>query len=65
MPYSKRELFSSLGTLPEKITTGLAGEGRDIWGDTLRPTDIGMRFSSDAVTVRNLLGSYPIVRWLG
>jgi hypothetical protein len=61
--YGKRELFSSLGKLPEEITTGLAGEGRDIWGDTLRPTDIGMRFSSDAMTVQNLHGSYPIVRW--
>lgn len=61
--YGKRELFSSLAVLPDTLTTGLAGEGRDVWGDTLRPADIGMRFSSDAIAERHLFGSYPIVRW--
>lgn len=63
LPYSRQELISSVGKLPEEITAGLTGEGRVIWGDTLRSTDIGMRFSSDAITVRDLYGSYPIVRW--
>ena len=62
-PYGRRELFSGLDSLAGQIAGGLAGEGKDIWGDTLRPNDAGMRFSSDAQTVRNLYGSYAIVRW--
>jgi len=45
------------------MTEGLSGGGRDIYLSTLTQTDIGMRYSSDATTVRNLVGSYPIVRW--
>ena len=65
-PHPSRQIHrfqALLGKLPEEITTGVTEDVRVIWGDTLRSTDIGMRFSSDALTVRDLYGSYPIVRW--
>ena len=61
--YGKTEHFTSRWRLLAPMTAGLSGEGRDIYLSTLTPADIGMRYTHDAVAVRHLLGSYPIVRW--
>jgi hypothetical protein len=62
--YGKTEHFTSWWTVPQPMTEGLSGAGRDIYLSTLTPTDLGMRFSSDTVAVRHLIGSYPIVWWM-
>lgn len=61
--YGKTEHFTSWSTVPQPMTEGLSGGGRDIYLSTLTPNDLGMRYSSDAMVVRDLFGSYPIVRW--
>ena len=56
--YGKTEHFTSWHTLPHPMTEGLSGGGRDIYLSTLTPTDLGMRYSSDAMTVRNLSSGF-------
>jgi hypothetical protein len=61
--YGRTEHFTSWSTIPQLMTEGLSGGGRDIYLSTLTPYDLGMRYSNDATVVRHLIGSYPIVRW--
>jgi len=62
MQYDKQEHFSGLRGLPEELSNYIADEP-DIRLTTLTPTDVGLRFSHDAIAKRNLHGAYPIVRW--
>ena len=41
----------------------MTGPERNLSPTTLTPADAGLRFSEDARTVRDLAGSYPIIRW--
>ncbi len=61
--YGKTEHFTSWWHLPQPMIDRVHGAVRDIYVSTLTPADLGMRFSSDAITVRNLVGSYPVIRW--
>jgi hypothetical protein len=68
MPYGRTEHFSSWWNLAGdirggSIMDGVTGAGRNLSPTTLTPADAGLRFSEDARTVRDLAGSYPIIRW--
>jgi hypothetical protein len=62
LQYGKREHFSPLRGLADELSSNIDDEP-DVRLSTLTPTDCGMRFSHDAIAVKNLFGSYPIVRW--
>jgi len=63
LAYGKTEHFSSWWTLRGEVTAGVTGPERNLSPTTLTPADAGLRFSEDARTVRDLAGSYPIIRW--
>jgi hypothetical protein len=61
--YDKTEHFSSYFQLPEPLLDGLEGPERDVRLSIITPSDLGLRFTHDAMAIRNIQGSYPIVRW--
>jgi hypothetical protein len=61
--YGRTEHFSSWWNFASTIMEGVTGPERNLSPTTLTPADAGLRFSEDARTVRNLAGSYPVVRW--
>jgi hypothetical protein len=63
MPYGRTEHYSSWRNLGGEMAAGVLGAERNLSPTTLNPADAGLRFSEDARTVRDLAGSYPIIRW--
>lgn len=63
MAYGRTEHFSSWWGLAGEIKSGVSGPERNLSPTTLTPADAGLRFSEDARTVRDLAGSYPVIRW--
>jgi hypothetical protein len=61
--YGKTEHFSSYIQLSPALLEGLEGPERDVRLSILTPSDVGLRFTHDAVAIRNIQGSYPMVRW--
>jgi len=63
LAYGRTEHFSSWWTRRGEITAGVTGPERYLSPTTLTPADAGLRFSEDARAVRDLAGSYPVIRW--
>jgi hypothetical protein len=63
LAYGKTEHFSSLWNHDGNIMDGVTEAERNLSPTTLTPADAGLRFSEDARTVRDLAGSYPVIRW--
>jgi hypothetical protein len=63
MAYGRTEHFSSWWGLFGEIKSGVSSPERNLSPTTLTPADAGLRFSEDARTIRDLAGSYPVVRW--
>jgi hypothetical protein len=62
--YDKREHFSTWWNLRNMpLAEGLDGPEPDVRLDTLTPSDLGMRFTHDAIAESRVRGSYPVVRW--
>lgn len=62
--YENTEFFSSWYKLPAELRReGVAQPLRNSSPGTLTCHDLGMRYSTDDVAEKYLVGSYPIVRW--
>jgi hypothetical protein len=62
--YGKTEHLSSWFNLPEELRPQGIWDARSVGlGNTLTPMDLGLRYTSDVMAVKFLVGSYPIVRW--
>lgn len=65
LSYDKIEHLSSWHNLPPELRgVGELSPSKSIAGrDVLTPADLAMRFLTDDMAERFLVGSYPIVRW--
>jgi hypothetical protein len=62
--YDRPEHLSAYGRLPALLSAGTSGRPEpDAGRRILTPSDIGIRFTRDAVAASKIHGSYPIVRW--
>lgn len=67
MPCDRTE-HCSLAVVAPALLQGLSGEATDVWTDTRRPTDAGVRHLTNALASTDLIGSYRITRradWWG
>lgn len=61
--YGRTERVSSYFNLREELTEGMVWEARASNLGTLTPMDLGLRYTTDLMATKFLVGSYPMVRW--
>lgn len=61
--YDTTEHFSSYYSLPDPLIRDMVWEARDRSLSTLTPADLGLRYTTDVMATKFLVGNYPIVRW--
>jgi hypothetical protein len=61
--YGKTEHLSSWFNLSEPLRPTGIWEAEGAPGNNLTPMDLGLRYTSDVLAKRLLVGNYPLVRW--